>query len=132
MPERIQLRRTKGWRKHPDAIVVARPSVFGNPFTVAQCQEWLGPMSVGDARRYCVDGFRRWIAGSDEEWPVPESERTRRRMVEALPRLIGHDVACWCRPTDPCHGDVLLVLAEDLALIRASPPQAATDGMGDL
>lgn len=32
MPERIQLRRTKGWRKPESAIVVARPSKWGNPF----------------------------------------------------------------------------------------------------
>lgn len=34
MPERIQLRRTKGWRKPEGAIVVARPSKWGNPFPV--------------------------------------------------------------------------------------------------
>ncbi|MCW2756994.1 MAG: hypothetical protein JWO46_740 [Nocardioidaceae bacterium] len=31
-PKRIQLRRTKGWRKPEGAIVVARPSRWGNPF----------------------------------------------------------------------------------------------------
>lgn len=31
-PQRIQLRRTKGWRKPEGAIVVARPSKWGNPF----------------------------------------------------------------------------------------------------
>lgn len=32
LPERIQLRRTKGWRKPTGAVVVARPSQWGNPF----------------------------------------------------------------------------------------------------
>lgn len=32
MPRRIQLRRTKGWLKPEGAIVVARPSKWGNPF----------------------------------------------------------------------------------------------------
>lgn len=31
-PIRIQLRRTKGWRKPAGAVVVARPSKWGNPF----------------------------------------------------------------------------------------------------
>lgn len=31
-PQRIQLKRTKGWRKPEGAIVVARPSKWGNPF----------------------------------------------------------------------------------------------------
>lgn len=33
-PKRIQLRRTKGFRKPADAIVVARPSKWGNPFAL--------------------------------------------------------------------------------------------------
>ncbi|MFA4050644.1 DUF4326 domain-containing protein [Mycobacteroides chelonae] len=34
MPERIQLHRTKGWRKPEGAIVVSRPSRWGNPFRI--------------------------------------------------------------------------------------------------
>ena len=30
-PHRTQLRRTKGWRKPPGAIVVPRPTAGGNP-----------------------------------------------------------------------------------------------------
>jgi hypothetical protein len=32
VPHRIQLSRAKGWRKPPGAIVVARPTRWGNPF----------------------------------------------------------------------------------------------------
>jgi hypothetical protein len=32
MPERIQLRRTKGWRLPEGAVSVARPTKWGNPF----------------------------------------------------------------------------------------------------
>jgi len=31
MPERIQLSRQKGWRKPENTVVVARPSMWGNP-----------------------------------------------------------------------------------------------------
>ena len=34
MPERIQLRRTKGWRKPAGAVIVSRPSRWGSPFPV--------------------------------------------------------------------------------------------------
>lgn len=34
VPQRIQLKRTKGWRKPMGAIVVSRPSKWGNPFKV--------------------------------------------------------------------------------------------------
>lgn len=33
-PKRIQLRRTKGWRKPEGAVSVARPTKWGNPFKV--------------------------------------------------------------------------------------------------
>jgi hypothetical protein len=33
-PQRIQLQRRRGWRTPEGAIVVARPSEFGNPFPV--------------------------------------------------------------------------------------------------
>jgi hypothetical protein len=35
-PQRIQLRRTKGWRKPQGAIVVSRPSKWGNPISVQE------------------------------------------------------------------------------------------------
>ena len=35
-PHRIQLRRTKGWRKPPGAVVVPRPTRLGNPYSVAE------------------------------------------------------------------------------------------------
>ena len=31
-PQRIQLKRTKGWRKPEGSIVVSRPSKWGNPY----------------------------------------------------------------------------------------------------
>jgi hypothetical protein len=40
MPKRIQLQRTKDWRKPAGAIVVARPSRWGNPIhvgAIARC-----------------------------------------------------------------------------------------------
>jgi hypothetical protein len=35
MPKRIQLRRAKGWKKPAGAVVVARPTKWGNPFKAA-------------------------------------------------------------------------------------------------
>jgi hypothetical protein len=36
MPERIQLRRTRGWRLPPGAVSVARPTKWGNRFKVGE------------------------------------------------------------------------------------------------
>ena len=35
-PHRVQLHRTKGWRKPEGAISVARPHKWGNPFVVGE------------------------------------------------------------------------------------------------
>ena len=35
MPQRIQCRRTRGWRKPEGAVYVGRPSKWGNPFARA-------------------------------------------------------------------------------------------------
>jgi Domain of unknown function (DUF4326) len=35
-PRRIQLRRTKGWRKPPGAVAVPHPTRWGNPYNVAE------------------------------------------------------------------------------------------------
>ena len=51
MPERIQLRRTKGWRKPEGAIVVARPSKWGNPY----------PVGKGRSARTAVAAYRQAI-----------------------------------------------------------------------
>jgi hypothetical protein len=38
MPERIQRKRTKGWRMPEDAVYVGRGTKWGNPFVVGQTQ----------------------------------------------------------------------------------------------
>ena len=90
MPERIQLRRTKGWRKPAGAVVVARPSRWGNPFRVG------------------VDGDRA------PAWPptgAPSRPATAVHGRRRAPELAGHDLACWCPLDEPCHADVLLAVA---------------------
>jgi hypothetical protein len=93
MPKRIQLRRTKGWRKPEGAIVVARPSRWGNPFSVGPRDE--GGMTPEQA----VNAYRYFFALN----PF---------LVDAARRhLAGRDLACWCPLDQPCHADVLLELA---------------------
>jgi hypothetical protein len=88
LPKRIQLRRTKGWRKPEGAIVVSRPSQWGNPFPTA-------------------DLFRSWLTGYMTHW-YPER---REVLIWSMQVLNGHDLACWCPLDKPCHADVLLEMA---------------------
>ena len=91
MAARIQLRRTAGWRKPAGAIVVARPSRWGNPFRLGE---------DGDAA-HCVAAYRRALLAGELAVTVADVRRD----------LVGHDLACWCPPDGPCHADVLLELA---------------------
>ncbi|HMJ77602.1 MAG TPA: DUF4326 domain-containing protein [Iamia sp.] len=90
MPERIQLRRSKGWRKPPGAVVVSRPSRWGNPFPVDGDE-------VPD-RETSVALYRAWAATDPPELADVEVLR-------------GRALACWCPLGGPCHAEVLLELA---------------------
>lgn len=111
--QRIQLRRTKGWRLPPGAVSVARPSRWGNPFTVESCIEAGFALDVEQARAVVVSAYRDWLrgntwaAGSSIDW-----DERRQAILSDVHQLAGRDLACWC-PLDgrPCHADVLLDLA---------------------
>ncbi|WP_280245559.1 DUF4326 domain-containing protein [Nocardia abscessus] len=110
MPERIQLRRTAGWCKPPGAVVVARPSKWGNPFTITDAAE----AEYENPRRACVSHYRAWLEGHDsysDTYDIGRSTFDRRWAREHLAELRGKDLCCWCPPDQPCHADVLLELA---------------------
>ena len=90
-PGRIQLRRTAGWRKPADAVVVTRPhSRFANPYRI-------GHEAIDAAEAVAMFGLYL-LARPD-------------LVAAARAQLRGRTLACWCRPGDPCHGDVLLGIA---------------------
>ncbi|CAN5764791.1 hypothetical protein BH23ACT2_BH23ACT2_01590 [soil metagenome] len=104
-PHRIQLRRTKGWRKPEGAIVVARPTRWGNPWSVADAiADGYVDNPPGAVAAICVERYRNWLAH-------PEADVRARRIVDALAELGGRDLACWCPLGQPCHADVLLRFA---------------------
>lgn len=101
-PQRIQLRRSKGWRKPPGAVKVDRTTVFGNPFKPILCTP-----------AECVATFRRWL--EDDTGRLGHVEK-RATLLAMLPGLRGRDLACWCplpKPGEPdvCHAAVLLEVA---------------------
>ena len=117
MPERIQQRRVKGWRKPGNTVSVARPGKFGNPFMAED------GLSTG-AREVLVADFRAWLLWRqsathsdrrDERKPwkltIEQSDARRARILDALPSLRGKNLMCFCPLDQPCHADVLLELA---------------------
>nr|WP_294529167.1 DUF4326 domain-containing protein [uncultured Rhodopila sp.] len=99
-PQRIQLSRRRGWRKPDGAIVVSRPSKFGNPFRVGET--WKEP-----------DGTPHVIASKQDA--VDEFESYLRAMLIRTPDFLaplrGRNLCCWCKIGEACHADVLLRVA---------------------
>lgn len=125
-PKRIQLSRAKGWRKPEGAIVVARPSRWGNPFVVGAGEvSWSGESLGAGAGSYDPTDVRLCDLTIHQGLTAAEAVALYRDDLEAnlddddpevglrdaLDELRGHDLACWCRLSDPCHADVLLELA---------------------
>jgi hypothetical protein len=106
MPKRVQMhRRQGGWRKdHPDAVDVARPGKWGNPWSVEKAREVGYDGTDADLDTLCVRLFRN---GIERGLPAVAAHRAAIESGE----LRGKDLACWCPLDQPCHADVLLELA---------------------
>ena len=70
-----------------DAIYIGRPSKWGNPYKI-------GP-----------DGTREEVI-----WKYKLYISQNQSLLNSLHELKGKDLVCFCKPL-PCHGDVLLALA---------------------
>lgn len=108
MPERIQLRRVKGWRMPPNTVKVDRTTKWGNPFVIGK------PGGAYTAkvldRRHAYALFKS-IAGDNEKLTA-----------DARKELRGKNLACWCPKDDPyedcCHAAVLLEIANSPETVR--------------
>ena len=119
-PKRIQRKRTKGWRMPEGAVYVGRPSRWGNWYKPGETYMWLpglgwpiptwrepGPVNDTAARvERCPD------VATSIAWYALWVAQPGVAMVTLTPAsLRGRDLACWCPLDQPCHADVLLVLA---------------------
>lgn len=108
--KRIQMSRQRPWRaENPDAVIVARPSKWGNPYRVGEVgwNPWY-PKAVA-TREDVVLAFRMDVLYGEGLW----WDRGDRYLTPADVRaeLAGKDLACWCPLDQPCHADVLLEIA---------------------
>lgn len=101
-PRRIQY--IRGRALPANARYIGRGSRFGNPFRVANKNSLI-------ERTRAVEDYRLWIP-------------TQPGLITAIrQQLAGRDVACWCRLDGlPCHGDVLLELANPPGTIHIPQP----------
>lgn len=93
MPERIQRKRTKGWKMPPNTVCATRPFRWGN---------YSGDGShAGYAKAAYRHDIERGRAGPNRDIGI----------FECVLELKGKNIACFCPVGEPCHGDVLLKLA---------------------
>lgn len=92
-PNSVYIGREKGTNKH-----------FGNPFS--HKRDTLATI-VLPTREDAIQAFSDWLSGKDYQEVEPEH---RQWILDNLHTLKGKTLLCWCAPL-PCHGDVLLALA---------------------
>ena len=114
-PRRVQMSRQHPWRAdNPDAVIVSRPSRWGNPchwyprptVELTATGMTLHPADPAGARAISVQGFREQLADPDARAFNGYPSDAEIRAAHA-----GRDLACWCPLDQPCHADVLLEIA---------------------
>lgn len=108
MPQRVKVQGNYFRGVIPDgAVYVGRAaphlarSYFHNPFKVgASLDDTLYGEGVVENAEQAVDLFEEYVR---------RMGRSYRR--QAIRYLGGRDLACWCHLDQPCHADVLLVIA---------------------
>lgn len=122
MPHRLRFHRRRGFRLPDNALRVARPSRFGNPFRVSQMpgDTWYLvylPDSYEGTLEHRIFRSSKYSHLTQREAHAVAvecyHELLERRPLPArdLQALRGKDLACYCPLDLPCHVDVLLELA---------------------
>ena len=104
-PVRLQLSRKKGFNLQRlsvetnglSAVVVSRPSKWGNPFPIRGILKF--------NREQSIKFFRRWLLMSNNSEAMT--------LLYSLDELKGKNLACFCKLREKCHADVLLKIAND-------------------
>jgi hypothetical protein len=129
VPQRIQRKRTKGWRLPDGAVIVTRPTRWGNPWVLGEALARVPALDGSDWEpegRISAAGMRHDYHHPDGHvtvhhsrlMTVAEVTETYRRELrdhgrihvrggptidEIRAQLAGRDLACWCAP--PVPGD---------------------------
>ncbi len=105
-PQRITLSRAKGWRLPENTIKVDRSTKWGNPFKASD-------VCVSPSKTHTM-GEPIGVAGAVASFGILMANNLKRAPEPTralLDQLRGKNLACWCKPGEPCHADVLLRIA---------------------
>ena len=106
--QRIQRKRTKGYKTPENTVYVGRPTKWGNPFTV---QEY-GIDKAVMLFKECILTPHMVFTHFEEIKSSIEYDRFI-LMNNNIDTLKGKNLSCFCSLTHKCHADVLLELANN-------------------
>lgn len=113
MAKRIQRKRTRGWRMPEGAVYVGRPTRWGNPYRIDE---------TGDVSRIPLEPVPKEGFGLPAALVLLTFEFRIKVLLAHRPDFLaplrGKDLACWCPLNQPCHADVLLMLANESKINR--------------
>lgn len=115
-PRRITYRRVKGFDLQAisqalnglPAKMVTRPGKWGNPFEIKDVATRfkLEPQAAHDK---AIQLHQAWMAGTLDASLAPGVSPPP--VAEIIAELGEHNLACWCKPGETCHADLLIALA---------------------
>lgn len=87
-------------RKEDYDILICRPSKWGNPFSSKQNSTAKYKVPT---RGESIERYREWILRGEGKY-----------LLDDLHELEGKILGCWCDNNQPCHGDILVELVNQL------------------
>jgi hypothetical protein len=110
-PQRIQLKRTKGFNLQKvsqelnglDAVKVARPTIYGNPYKVGEFVNINTPDGSHVHRQMNLETALEYFEGYLKQ-------KIRFNEIDLSP-LKGKNLGCFCPLDKKCHADILLEYA---------------------
>lgn len=82
-------------------VLIARPSIWGNPFTHIADKHTLADFVVG-SREEAIEKYREYLLSNEE-------------LMNRIHELDGKILGCWCKPLS-CHGDVIIEVLTKIRL----------------
>lgn len=118
-PVRMQRQRKKGFVlslssrafNGRDVVYVGRPSKWGNPFKVGlnSIGGFYKTLNIDDVLEHYKNFIDKQIR-SKEALQIVINGIFFNKPFD-ITELRGKNLACWCKPGQPCHADILLKLA---------------------
>ena len=86
-----------------------------NTIKIDRTTKWGNPFKIGSSAAHPVTGKRVKIDTSETSIALYKAwlKTVEGKAVAAAARreLKGRNLACWCKPGSPCHGEILLRVA---------------------